>query len=563
MDYFPTDGPHLLKPLDNQLILRPPANETTKPEPQKPDTQTAKQKPVPNKNHNPIPIPPKQGSRANIIPIDNKFFSFLLVGGRNYPICITERKFRKIMGKLWLGQKDLEWLGDCIEKAMRHQKDGEFVQHRRDGYKAIHAIRRSNQNGSFLEISEFHSGSRQGVLRVPAGMEWQGWVDFSKQCKGLWNINFRRKAEVGGDGNNKGKESQEPQIMQEDTNFKKPVSVAVNNAIGINTSLQAPETKVNARVELSIKLDLVCGPTGVWEVARAQVVQDNSKAQVKANEKALKSDLKKSVGPIGPINKQPTRVWQPISKPSHTKIFQPVHGSSSTMPTPEHLKASCVGPHCEISGAKKSGEAFEGCHRELDCEKIYGDEVDVMPLITITENESSGWAMKLRDGRKLTMPSFPPVSLSANPFYALSSKNINMERSIATVSASEEWTEMGENVSEPSQSWVNSEIEVAVTEQGGEWEDEVMWVEPLVVAMPVVEDVVEKIGSLGFGESVPDKAKDHTKTLSEWVTDKMQEFGLYLGASYEGFEDIVMKLLSDIELLRALVFGGIVSSNQI
>ena len=78
------------------------------------------------------------------------------------------------MGKLWLGQKDLEWLGDCIEKAMRHQKDDEFVQHHRDGYKAIHAIRRSNQNGSFLELSEFHSGSRQGVLRVPAGVDWQG-----------------------------------------------------------------------------------------------------------------------------------------------------------------------------------------------------------------------------------------------------------------------------------------------------------------------------------------------------------------------------------------------------
>ena len=143
------------------------------------------------------------------------------------------------------------------------------------------------------------------------------------------------------------------------------------------------------------------------------------------------------------------------------------------------------------------------------------------------------------------MPSFPPVSLSANPFYALSSENINLECSLATVSASEDWTEMGD--SEPSQSLVNSEIEVAETKQGGEWEDEAMWVEPLAIAMPAVEDVVDKTRTLGFGESVPDKVKDQTKTQSEWVTDKMQEFGLYLGASYEGFEDRVMKLLSDIE----------------
>jgi hypothetical protein len=350
------------------------------------------------------------------------------------------------MGKLWLGQKDLEWLGDCIEKAMRHQKDGEFVQHRRDGYKAIHAIRRSNQNGSFLELSEFHSGSRQGVLHVPAGVDWKGWVDFSKQCKGFWNTNFRCRAELGGVGNNKGKESHEPQMVREDTNFRKPVSVAINNAFGINTTLQM---KVNARVELSIKLDLVCGPTGAWEVARAQVLQDTSKAQAKAKDKAIQPEVN---NPIGPVNKHPTPVWQPISKTSNNKIFQPVHGSSSTLPRPANLEASIVGHHDKLSGEEKSSDSFVGRQRELDCAKDSGDEVVVLPLITKMENEASGWVMKLRDGRKLTMPSFPPVSLFANPFYALSSENIGMERSLATVSVSEGWTEKGDNVSETSQS---------------------------------------------------------------------------------------------------------------
>ncbi len=137
---------------------------------------------------------------------------------------------------------------------------------------------------------------------MPAGVDWQGWVDFSKQCKGFWNTNFRRRAELGGVGNNKGKESHELQMVREDTNFKKLVSVAVNNAFGINTMLQ---TKVNARVELSIKLDLVCGPTGAWEVAQAQVLQDTSKAQAKAKDKTIQPEVK---NPIGPVNKHPTRV---------------------------------------------------------------------------------------------------------------------------------------------------------------------------------------------------------------------------------------------------------------
>jgi hypothetical protein len=171
-------------------------------------------------------------------------------------------------------------------------------------------------------------------------------------------------------------------------------------------------------VELSIKLDLVCGPTGVWEVAQAQVLQDTSKAQAKAKDKAIQPEVK---NPIGPVNKHPTPVWQPISKTSNNKIFQPVHGSSSTLPRPANLEASIVGHHGKLSGEEKSSDSFVGRQRELDCAKDSGDEVVVLPLITKMENEASGWAMKLRDGRKLTMPSFPPVSLFANPFYALSS----------------------------------------------------------------------------------------------------------------------------------------------
>ena len=102
-----------------------------------------------------------------------------------------------------------------------------------------------------------------------------------------------------------------------------------------------------------------------------------------------------------------------------------------------------MGHHGELSGEEKSGDSFVGRQRELDCAKDPGDEVAMLPLITKMENKASGWAMKLRDGRKLTMPSFPPVFLSANPFYALSSENIGMERSLATVSVSEAWTEKG------------------------------------------------------------------------------------------------------------------------
>uniref|UniRef100_A0A2N9G078 Reverse transcriptase domain-containing protein n=1 Tax=Fagus sylvatica TaxID=28930 RepID=A0A2N9G078_FAGSY len=70
------------------------------------------------------------------------------------------------MGKIWLGHRDLEWLRGCIDTVVL-SGNGEFFRQRRTGYKAIHVIRRANANDKFLEVLEFHSGSRQGALRIP------------------------------------------------------------------------------------------------------------------------------------------------------------------------------------------------------------------------------------------------------------------------------------------------------------------------------------------------------------------------------------------------------------
>ncbi|GMY33690.1 hypothetical protein FCV25MIE_28932, partial [Fagus crenata] len=53
--------------------------------------------------------------------------------------------------------------------------DGEFFRQHRTGYKSIHVTRRANANGKFLEVSEFHSGSRQGALHIPKGETKSGW----------------------------------------------------------------------------------------------------------------------------------------------------------------------------------------------------------------------------------------------------------------------------------------------------------------------------------------------------------------------------------------------------
>ena len=40
-----------------------------------------------------------------------------------------------------------------------------------------------NNRGNFIEISEFHSGSQQGGIRVPEGRRSAGWAYFEKELR--------------------------------------------------------------------------------------------------------------------------------------------------------------------------------------------------------------------------------------------------------------------------------------------------------------------------------------------------------------------------------------------
>ena len=101
------------------------------------------------------------------------------------------------MGKIWLGHRDLEWLRGCIDTVVL-SGNGEFFRQRRTGYKAIHVIRRANANDKFLEVLEFHGGSRQGALRIPEGAAKSGWVDFGRLCKDFWDPNHQTTTATDG-----------------------------------------------------------------------------------------------------------------------------------------------------------------------------------------------------------------------------------------------------------------------------------------------------------------------------------------------------------------------------
>ena len=147
-------------------------------------------------------------------------------------------------------------------------------------------ICRSNHYGHFLEILEFHSGSCQGVIRIPEGKASKGWLDFALVCQGFCDKHIPLR-EVDGDcdrrrgvstavGSNQGKEHGVLRISPTDTVFENHVTVAVNHALGDLDKIAGEgnmESEVNARVDILLNLTLVRGPGGKWAVTQAQILK--------------------------------------------------------------------------------------------------------------------------------------------------------------------------------------------------------------------------------------------------------------------------------------------------
>jgi hypothetical protein len=468
-------------------------------------------------------------------------------GGRAYPFCITERKFKTILGKIWLGLKDMVWLGNTIEKAASKDTVGDFFRHHRDGYKAIHVIRRSNQNGQYLEISEFHSGSRQGVLRIPTGVARKGWLQLATLCKGIQTkhtaSNVHRGVVAGAGVREKEVAGTKPNITHRNRKFQNSVTDAMKKAVG-SISVNMPKDKVNARVTLNLNLELSCGPEGEWVISRAEVQKQEP-------------------------------MWFEINKPGQQ------HVGSSSRPTSRQVwrpKAQQANPSNSLTTANTRVLNTETV--ALPEEKLREPETHVMTHEGSDRAEGS-WALQLRQGQRIFVPELPPLPLSPNPFYALSSTVLEMEpreqNGIPATWALEEFEHTSSMAEAPMEhtgtpatwalesfertsSMAESELHSSTCGDGSEWEEHADWVEPLAVEYPGLE--ATGVPEIQVDTVQPGNPKVISGPQSDWVTEKMQEFGVVLGASYEGFEDRVLALLCAIEAESRPMKSGVVSGKE-
>ena len=81
-----------------------------------------------------------------------------------------------------MGHTGLKWLLDLLGKLRTPQFNTQgFLEFSRDGYRTVEVSGMKNDRGTFIEISEFHSGSQQGGIRVPEGQRGVGWAYFEKE----------------------------------------------------------------------------------------------------------------------------------------------------------------------------------------------------------------------------------------------------------------------------------------------------------------------------------------------------------------------------------------------
>jgi hypothetical protein len=257
-----------------------------------------------------------------------------------------------------------------------------------------------------MEVSEFHSGSRQGAIRIPEGEAKQGWVEFSRLCKGFWDPNHHTMPFTGGGnlprpvngemGTRMAREENMPKISHANQNPNHHVTAAVKSALG---DVQKNHTGVNSHVNLEIKLELGFGLDGLWNVYKAEVVQVNP------------------TKPLGPPKNQQAQQSRPMTSSRPTQIWRPKLKPMGPLTKP----IDCSGGSTHADGSSSTGQ--DPCVVDKTTQQLSVAETkekedlrpSVEPRVEIFAplagegddrlwGSPSAWMLELRDGRRVSIP---------------------------------------------------------------------------------------------------------------------------------------------------------------
>uniref|UniRef100_A0A2N9J7V4 Endonuclease/exonuclease/phosphatase domain-containing protein n=1 Tax=Fagus sylvatica TaxID=28930 RepID=A0A2N9J7V4_FAGSY len=125
----------------------------------------------------------RQWEHVNLLVLMQSTSLWYLVGVGMIRIHIIERR-GNFCGSIWVSMKGLRWLIGVWDKLCRLPKHSKgYFQSFRDSYRTLELSCMKNKGGRFVELSDYHSGSQQGHIRIPEGKNRWSWIFFVQEIR--------------------------------------------------------------------------------------------------------------------------------------------------------------------------------------------------------------------------------------------------------------------------------------------------------------------------------------------------------------------------------------------
>jgi hypothetical protein len=529
-------------------------------------------------------------------------------------VSIIERG-RKHTSTVSMGFAAAFWLRDSLLEVAKLSNEQNVFRSFREGNKVYVVQKQRNNRGSFVTITVLGDSKGRGGVIIPEGRDSWGWRGVSMELQGLLNPtaaeihgdNHRRQLA--------GKSTVVGKIRNESLTFKAAVIQGrdIPKILPIDAAVEKVSEVINRKKEvvLNLQVKLTCGIDGNWHANWAGLADTANKdiSEPSGPHLGPQSDPITNPAPQqntkapkqGPLHVK--QIWKPIgSKPNilssasgsgsskevvvtraqttqvsnRFSVFQVGESSGSCAnrsedPVPPSAVHTEVVPQAEsrnLTVIGGSGALSEGTivadpqdkPRNLTIAGGSGLSVShgIAPISMPTEvnrtwGSSSEWVLELRDGRRVSIPLSllrqPAAMVPVTTEMPLAGQFVISEvcagvgstaDDLSSLGVSECFDEEEEDEDNISMVWEDPEM-VGVGNELMCWADDndTLDVEPLAISEPEEKglNVVQ--------------APEVVVSPSDWVLGKSKRIGKVLGASYNGNEERINRLLMEIDGNRA------------
>ena len=505
-------------------------------------------------------------------------------------VSIIERG-RKHTSTVSMGFAAAFWFRDSLLEVAKLSNDQNAFRSFKEGNKVYVLQKQRNTRGSFVTITVLGDSKGRGGVIIPEGKDSWGWRGVSMELQGLLNPAV---AELQSDTHWRpfaGKSTAPGKIRNESLTFKTTVIQGSNipKILPINSGGEKISEEINGQHEvvLNLQVKLTCGVDGNWHATWAGLANNSNSApcgpQLGPKSIPTPKPTPKQTPNIhkhGPLPVLQNKIWKPIGiKPN---IPPPASGSGSTqhealtrepeIPISNRFSVFQVGESSgsgalpnDVSSPSPMGHieaesSPAACGSGLPAEgSIVSHELAPISKPTKVDRTwgfSSNWVLELRDGRRVSIPLSllrQPVELApVTTKLPLAGQFIISEACVGLGSTAEDFSSLGdseysgeeeEDEENISLVWEDPEV-VRVGSELVCWaeDNDTLNVEPLAISEPEEKELCTI------------HAPEVVVSPSDWVLGQSKRIGKVLGASYNGNEERINRLLMEIDGSRSQLF---------